>query len=417
MRCEVIAVGTELLLGQIVDTNSAWIGEQLALSGIDCHYQSKVGDNLGRIVEVLELALQRADAVIVCGGLGPTQDDITRNAIARVMGVPLKRDPALVAHIEARFRARGRPMPGNNLVQADVPEGARVIPRIPGTAAGLICPRGTRVIYAVPGVPVEMKPMITETVIPDLIRRSGHRAVILSRTLRTWGESESAVAEMLAPRIEMLDVVGNPTLAFLASGIEGLKVRITAKAADVDTACRLLDAEERELRQILGPIVFGVDDRSMEAAVLDLLRARGLTLAVAESLTGGLLGARITSVPGASRVFRGGIVSYASDVKHAMLGVPPGPVVSAGAAAAMARGACERLEADVGLATTGVAGPDTQEGQPVGTVYLGLCLNGHSDAVRVSLPGPREQIRQFAVISVLDLLRRRLLAGGNADPA
>ena len=236
LRCEVVAVGTELLLGQVVDTNSSWIGEQLALSGIDSHFQTKVGDNRARIVSVLRLALDRSDAVIVCGGLGPTHDDITRECIAEVMGVGLERDEAIADHIREMFESRGRRMADNNLRQADVPVGASIIPQRRGTAPGLICPVDDKVIYAVPGVPHEMKEMLERAIVPDLRIRSGDTAVIVSRTLRTWGESESGLAEILAPLIERLDTTGNPTLAFLASGIEGLKVRLTAKAASEEAA-------------------------------------------------------------------------------------------------------------------------------------------------------------------------------------
>lgn len=409
MRCEVIAVGTELLLGQIVDTNSSWMGEHLALAGIDSHFQTKVGDNFERMVSSIRLGLERSDAVILCGGLGPTQDDITREAIAEVMGVVLVRHPEIGDRIRAMFTARGREMSDNNLRQADVPEGATVIPQMPGTAPGLLCPVNGKVLYAVPGVPHEMREMLIGTVIPDLQKRAGLAAVIRSRVLRTWGHSESGLAEMLAGRIDELDVLGNPTLAFQASGIEGIKVRITAKAGGAQEAESILADEEARLRGIIGDLVFGVDDDSMESVVIDMLRERGLSLGVAESLTGGLMGARFTSVPGASDVFRGGIVSYASDVKFSLLGVPQGPVVSANAAKAMAEGARRALRADVALATTGVAGPAEQEGQPVGTVFLGLAMDGVSEAQRVQLPGDRQRIRQYAVISAVNLLRRRLM--------
>ena len=410
MRCEVIAIGTELLLGQIVDTNSSWIGEQLALTGIDCHYQAKVGDNVERIVGLLNLSLSRSDAVILCGGLGPTQDDITRDALAQYMGATLQRDPALVDRIRERFAARGREMPANNLRQADVPEGASAIPEMPGTAPGLICPIGDQVIYAVPGVPSEMRIMMVGSILPDLKRRAGSDAVIRSRTLRTWGQSESALAEMLTGRIEALDRTGNPTLAFLASGVEGLKVRITAKAADSAQVDVLIAEEERLVREILGDIVFGVDQQTMESVVLDLLRQRGLTLAIAESLTGGLLASRLTDIAGASDVFKGALIAYASDVKHRHLGVAEGPVVSEAAAAEMARGVRNLLGADVGLATTGVAGPGTQEEQPVGTVYVAMALGEKVETRQLHLGGNRQQIRQFTVIGLLNLLRRRLLS-------
>ncbi len=408
MRCEVIAVGTELLLGQITDTNSSWIGSQLALGGIDSHFQTKVGDNIGRIVAVIEHALARSDALIVCGGLGPTQDDLTRDAIASVMGVDLIRDASIAERIRAMFAARGRAMPENNLRQADVPRGASIIAQMPGTAPGLVCPVAGKVIYAVPGVPDEMMEMVSGTVIPDLKQRAGVSAIIKSRVLRTWGQSESGLAETLAERITELDAIGNPTLAFQASGIEGLKVRITAKERSETAVEAILAAEEARLRAQLGSIVFGVDEQTMESVVLDRLRERALSLAVAESLTGGLLGARITAVPGASDVFRGGLVAYASEVKFTLLGVPIGPVVSAECAKAMAAGVRERLGADVGLATTGVAGPTEQDGQPVGTVFLGLAIDDTVQAARILLPGDRQQIRRYAVISALNLLRLRL---------
>ena len=421
MRCEIVAVGTELLLGQVVDTNSAWMGEQLALAGIDSTHQQTVGDNLERIVGALELALGRADAVIACGGLGPTQDDITRNAIARVMGVRLVQDDAVVDRILERFAARGRRMPANNLLQAQVPEGATAIadPQ-PGTAPGLICPvgEGGKVIYAVPGVPYEMQEIVAGAVLPDMRRRAGKLAIIRSRTLRTWGDSESGLAERLAEHMAELDDAGPeaPTLAFLASGIEGLKVRITVKADDDDVARKLLDDEERVVRGIVGDIVFGVDEETMEHAVAKLLVPRGLTLAVAESLTGGLVSSRLVNVPGASGWFRGGIVSYSTDVKHDLLGVPEGPVVTAAAAAAMAAGVRRRLNADIGLAVTGVAGPDEQEGQPPGTVFMAVALGDDEPiVVRVGLPGDRDRVRQFACISLLDLLRRSLERSAEAS--
>src|SRR5262245_21911377 len=209
MRCEVVAIGTELLLGIIVDSNSAWIGEQLALAGIDSHFQVKVGDNFARIEATIRQALERSDAVICCGGLGPTQDDITRDVIARMMGVKMRRDEAIAERIRKFFVARGRIMPENNLRQADIPVGAEPIPQMPGTAAGLVCPVGDKVVYAVPGVPAEMCEMVLGTVLPDLRRRAGQAAVIRSRVLRTWGLSESGLAEILAARIDELDRLGS----------------------------------------------------------------------------------------------------------------------------------------------------------------------------------------------------------------
>jgi nicotinamide-nucleotide amidase len=411
MRCEIVAVGTELLLGQIVDTNSSWMGDQLARIGIEHLRQTKVGDNLERITDCITDALARADAVIVCGGLGPTQDDITRDAIAGVMGVPLIRHPEIGERIRTMFEARGRVMAESNLRQADVPEGATVIEQRVGTAPGLICPVGDKVVYAVPGVPYEMKEMLERAVLPDLLERAGVRQVFVSRTLRVWGESESRLGELLDPRIQALDAAGgNPTIAFLASGIEGLKVRLTARAADEAEAAVLLDAERAEIEAILGDLVFSTEDLPMEAEVGKLLVARGETLAVAESLTGGLLASRCVDVAGASEWFRGGIVSYATEVKHDLLDVPEGPVVSEAAACAMADNVRKRLGAEVGLSTTGVAGPTEQDGQPVGTVWLGMAVGDEVSAIKIQLPGDRDRVRQFAVISAVDRLRKALRA-------
>ena len=417
MRVEIVAVGTELLLGQIADTNSAWLGEQLALAGVDSHFHQAVGDNQARIVLALRTALARGDGVVVCGGLGPTHDDITREAIAEVMHVPLVRDGTIVERIAELFSSRGREMPASNERQADVPAGAEPIPQQLGTAPGLVCPVGNKVVYALPGVPYEMQEMFTRAVLPDLRRRmgqAGETGMIVSRVVKTWGLSESGLGELLAPRIEALDAGGsNPTIALLASGIEGIKVRITAKATDAPAAAAMLQAEETNVRALAGDHVFGIDDETMESAVAALLSLGGHSLALAESVTGGLVAARLVNVPGASRWFRGGVVSYASEVKHEVLGVPEGPVVSEGAARAMAEGARRVLRADVGLAVTGVAGPEEQEGRRPGTVIVGLAIGeAPSEAVEIHLPGDRDRVRQYSAISALDLLRRRLLAAG-----
>lgn len=409
MRCNVVAVGTELLLGQIVDTNSSHIGEQLAAVGIESRLQMKVGDNLARIVAALEHALADADAVIVCGGLGPTHDDLTREAIASLMGVELRNDQAVADVIAAMFAQRNRHMAPNNLRQALVPEGATVIAQTRGTAPGLVCPVGDKVVYAVPGVPHEMHEMLARAVLPDLLARSGEQHVIASRVLRTWGESESALNERLDAVIAELDEVANPTLAFLASGWEGIKVRLTAKAPTRAEADALIATWESRVRDVVGELIFGVDEDTMESVVLSMLADKGLTLGVAESVTGGLVGARLTGVPGSSRVFRGGVISYASEVKFDVLGVDRGPVVSEDAAAQMARGVRRVVDADVGLALTGVAGPDEQDGRAVGTLCVAVCMpDGSCVATTAMLPGVRDQMRQFSVITALDFLRRRL---------
>ena len=411
-----MAVGTELLLGQIADTNSAWLGEHLAEAGVASHFHQAVGDNHRRITLALRTALARSDGVIVCGGLGPTQDDITREAIAEVMNVPLVRDPEIAQRIASFFDARGRTMAANNARQADVPRGATVIPQVMGTAPGLVCPVGNKVIYAVPGVPYEMAEMFERAILPDLRARmaeAGEEGVIASRVLRTWGSTESGLAEALQDRIDALDAVGDVTLAFLASGIEGIKVRITARARTLGDAHALLDKEEVEVRRAInesfGDIVFGVDDETMEMAVATRLIGRGLTFAVAESLTGGLIASRLVNVPGISSWFRGGVVAYQSQIKFDVLGVPEGPVVTEPAAAAMAEGVARVMGAEVGLGITGVAGPDDQEGVAPGTVFVGLSLPGESTQTRrLQVPGDRERVRQYGAISALDLVRRSL---------
>jgi nicotinamide-nucleotide amidase len=405
------------------------MGEHLAAAGVTSQFHQAVGDNHERMVLAFRTALARSDGVIVCGGLGPTHDDITREAIAEVMNVPLRRDEGVVEMIRSMFSSRGREMPGTNLRQADVPEGATIIPQTKGTAPGLICPVGHKVIYAVPGVPYEMSDMFERGIVPDLQQRMADRGettgVIASRVIRTWGMSESGLAETLAGHIGQLDAPSDvpstgadrisraATIAFLASGIEGIKVRITVRAEDAQAASDLLDAEEAEIRHILtvaaGDVVFGVDDEAIEDAVARAVTAGGLTLGLAESLTGGLAASRLVNVPGASNWFRGSVVSYASQVKFTVLGVPEGPVVSEEAACAMADGARRVLESDVGLSITGVAGPDSQDDQSPGTVFVGVARAGHStEAFGFNVPGDRDQVRQYATIAALDLLRRRL---------
>lgn len=406
MRCEVVAIGTELLLGQIVDTNSSWIGEQLARIGVDSHYQTKVGDNHERIVAAIRLALSRSDAVILCGGLGPTQDDITREAICAVLGVELVHHPDIAARIRHIFESRGRQMPENNLRQAEVPAGASVIAQQPGTAPGLLCPFGEQVIYAVPGVPYEMHEMMAGTILPDLVRRAGLAGVIQSRVLRTWGHSESRLAELLAARIAALDAAGNPTLAFLASGIEGLKVRITAKGRDAVDAARLIAEEEAAVRACLGNTVFGLDEQTMESVVLDTLRARGQTLAVAEVTSAGLASARLAALDAQGRVFRGGLVAVSGAVRERLLGVDAREIGTPAAAAALAAAVRRVCGADVGLATTGEHDVRAVEG--AGTTYLGLALGDDVTVEHVRLPGDGERVRQFSVISLLNALRLRL---------
>ena len=409
MRCDVVAIGTELLLGQIIDTNSSWLGEQLSAAGIDSCLQVKVGDNLGRMVKAIRSTLDDADAVIICGGLGPTHDDITREAIAEIMGVELEFNDEVGMVISEMFASRNRRMPEINMRQAIVPVGASIIEQRRGTAPGLICPVGDKVIYAVPGVPYELYEMFERGILPDLLQRSGSASVISSRTLRTWGETESGLNERLFDVIDDLEKAGNPTLAFLASGWEGIKVRLTAKATTASEVNSLLDEWDAKVRHAVGDIVFGLDSDTMESVVLQMMRERGLTLGVAESVTGGLVSGRLTNIAGSSDVLRGAVVSYASEVKFDVLGVTEGPVVSESAAIEMAKGAQRVLRASVGLALTGVAGPADQEGMKPGALCVGLVMpDGTTQSAMLQLPGNRDTMRQLSVISALDLLRRAL---------
>ena len=360
-------------------------------------------------MKAIHSTLADADAVIICGGLGPTHDDITREAIAEIMGVALEFDDTVGMAISEMFASRNRRMPEINMRQAMVPKGAAIIEQRRGTAPGLICSVGDKVIYAVPGVPYELYEMFERAILPDLLIRSGSASVISSRVLRTWGESESGLNERLFGVIEQLESVGNPTLAFLASGWEGIKVRLTAKSSTQAEVVAILDKWEETVRDAIGDIVFGIDTDTMESVVLQMLRERGLTLGLAESVTGGLVAGRLTGIEGASEVFRGGVVSYATEVKHSVLGVQSDMVVNEEAAIEMAVGACKVLGASVGLALTGVAGPASQEGVKPGTLCVGVCLpDGTTASMTYALPAVRDQMRQLSVISALDFLRRHI---------
>jgi nicotinamide-nucleotide amidase len=403
VRCEVVAIGTELLLGIITDTNSSWIGEQLALNGINSHFQVKVGDNFQRIEDCIRTALERSEAVICCGGLGPTQDDITRDVIAHIMGGGMQRDDAIAEEIRRRFEARGRVMSANNLRQADVPVGAMPIPQMPGTAPGLVCPIGDKVIYAVPGVPSEMRTMMEGTILPDLRARSGLTDVIRSRVLKCWGLSESGIAEMLHDRIVELDESGHATIAFQASGIEGIKVRLTAKARDEETAREILDIEEALVRPILGEAIFGVDSETMETAVIDALGEQSLTLAVAETLTGGILASRMTQADPEMQIYRGSLVLADPGASSPHASDLPAPQ----RAFQLAEQARQELRANIGLAALT---PLPAEGMAPGTVIMAASIGGQDIIEQVILFPDRARMRTYSVISVLDFLRKTLAA-------
>jgi len=410
VRAEIVAVGTELLLGQIADTNARWMSERLADAGIDVTNHQAVGDNLDRIVEALRLAAGRADVVLVSGGLGPTEDDITRDAIAAFAGQPLVFHEELETMLREKFRrwSTTGAMPKSNLRQAYVPQGARWIVPDRGTAPGLaLRVDGTR-MYAVPGVPDEMQEMIGGTIVPELRALAGGD-VIVSRVLRCAGMGESAVAERLA---DLFASSINPTIAYLASMGE-VKVRITAKASSRGDAEARADPVVAEVRARLGDVVFSADDETLEQAVLRLLNVRSRTLACAESLTGGGVGSRLTAVPGASASFVGSAVVYTAEAKGRVLGVPA-DVLAAGTvteacALAMATGARDVYGADVALALTGAAGPEPHDGAAPGTIWVALAdATGFTHARGFVSRGKRDRVRRWAEQAGLDLVRRHL---------
>jgi nicotinamide-nucleotide amidase len=406
MNVEVIAIGTELLLGQIVNSNASRIGERLAEAGLDHYRQTVVGDNIDRVAAAIVEAASRADAVIITGGLGPTKDDLTREALAQAAGVSLVFDEAQAEALREWWLRRGREMPESNLQQAEKPEGAAFIDNPKGTAPGIRMQIGGATAFALPGVPAEMMWMLDHEVIPTLAGTG--EGVVASRLLRSWGESESAIGERLG---DLYDASANPTIAFLSSGGE-IKVRITAKAASSAAAEVLIAPVEAEIRGRLGDLIFGADDETIEVVVLRTLERRGWTMGTAESATGGMVAARVTSVPGASRVYRGSVVTYTNELKESMLGVDPGliaehGVVSEPVAEAMAEGARSLLGVDVAIGVTGSAGPDPLE-QPQGTMAIAVATPEETLSRSLRFPGDRERVRVFAVTAALQWLRMTL---------
>jgi len=412
VRAEVISVGTELLLGQITDTNATYLCRRLAELGIPVYFRQTVGDNRARIQEAFRLAWSRADLLLFTGGLGPTEDDLTKEAIAEALGVDLVLDEASWAHIQTFFARRSRPLTPNQRKQAMLPRGAQAIPNRWGTAPGVLWELEDRVIVILPGVPREMQGMFEETVIPYLRRRGwAGEEVIRSRVLKVVGIGEGALEEQVRDLLRST----NPTIAPLAH-LGEVHLRITARGRPEEVD-RMLAEAEAALRERIGAYVYGTDDETLEEAVARLLKQTGQTVAVAESCTGGLLGHRLTNVPGSSAYFRGGVVAYANEAKTALLDVPEAVLrvhgaVSGEAAEAMARGVRAAFRADIGIAITGIAGPSgATPDKPVGLVYLALAEGATGRVVRVefgSEPG-REGIKHLATQGALDLLRRHLL--------
>jgi nicotinamide-nucleotide amidase len=408
VRAEIIGVGTEILLGQIANSNARWMSERLAEIGVDVVHHQAVGDNVERIAESFRLALSRADVVISTGGLGPTQDDLTRDGIATALGVELERHPEIEDFLREKFRSLGRSMPEINLVQADVPAGFRYVLPERGTAPGLVGEHAGTRIYAVAGVPAEMREMMQATILPDLSQAAGPSALV-SRVIRATGIAEAKVAELLD---DLYRGSTNPSVAYLASSGE-VKVRLTAKAASRGEAEDMLKPLVEQVVERLGHAVFTTGDEELEHVVGRLLRAAQKVVACAESLTGGGLAERLSHAPGASDYFVGSAVCYSEEAKRNVLGVSvktlAGPgVVSEECAREMAAGARRIFSADVAVGLTGAAGPDPHGGAPPGQIWVALDAGGTAEARGFRAPGDRQQVVRWAQQAALDMIRRYL---------
>ena len=403
MHAEIISCGTELLLGQITDTNATYLAQNLATLGIDLYYVSQVGDNLERIVETLRRAWQRSDLIVMTGGLGPTEDDLTRESISALLGETMQIDPVQETTLRARFAHANMPMVERNMKQATLIPSAQSLANPVGSAPGWWVEKDGHIIIAMPGVPREMYRMWEEEVVPKLRKHTG--SLILTRLLRVYGLGESLVEELLGSLIHNT----NPTIATYAKS-DAVDVRISAKAEDSEKAAQLVAKMEARARQVLGHHVFGIEGDTLESVIGKQLQERHQTLSVMESLTGGLLASTITDFPGSSKYFIGGIVAYNSELK-AQMGVPREVlerygVVSKETACTMAHAVREQFRTDFGIGVTGVAGPDKQEDKPVGTVYIaGEGPQGVITGMGPGWRGGRSENKRHAVLSALNLLR------------
>lgn len=411
MNAEILSVGDELTLGIVVDTNSAYLSERLAAIGVRVAYHASVGDVAAELEAALRTACTRVPLVIVTGGLGPTRDDITRQAIARVAGKELRLHEPSLAQIRQRFCNRGVPMPESNEVQALIPEGATVLPNTRGTAPGFLVTVGECLVAALPGVPSEMKAMFEAAVRPALLERSGGGTVLVTRKLRSYGLPESLVNEKVG---HLMEAGANPAIGLLAENAI-ISVKITARGQDQSEARALIDGAADRVRAILGEALFGADEDTLEGAVARLLEARPQTLAVAESCTGGLICDRLTNVPGISRFLLAGLVTYSNEAKSELLGVAPERFAEVGAVSAevceaMANGARSRCQADLGLAVTGIAGPSGgSPTKPVGLTYIGLATEAGTDVKERRFAGSREQVKDRTAKAALNMVRTFLL--------
>lgn len=408
LTAEILSIGTELLLGDITNTDAQAIAQELGALGINVYFQTVVGDNPERIRRAVEIAKSRADLIVTTGGLGPTYDDITKQTLAESFGLPLEMHEPTVERIRSYFERRGGTMTENNLLQAVLPRGCTVLENDWGTAPGVAFEANGKVVVMLPGPPRECEPMLRERVLPYLKKFSD--AALVSRNIRVVGLGESAMEYRLHDRIVSMT---NPTVAPYAKTFECL-LRVTARAETSEEARAMTEPVVEEICRELGDVVYGVDADSLESVVFELLRSRGLTLAAAESCTGGMFGERFTSVPGASEVYRGGVCSYSNDLKVNLLGVDAGLIerlgaVSAEVAQQMAEGVRRACGADIGIGITGVAGPAESERKPAGLVYIAVADAAGVAVRELHLGRGRERVRTGAVVSTLDLVRRRVL--------
>ncbi|MBR6329092.1 MAG: competence/damage-inducible protein A [Lachnospiraceae bacterium] len=410
MTVEMIFVGTELLLGNIVNTNAAFLSQQCAALGLACYNQCVVGDNAQRLEEALKLAISRADIVLLSGGLGPTQDDLTKETVAAVCGKKLVEDEAEKEYIREYFEKNHREITENNWKQALVPEGAKAVHNPNGTAPGIIIEHDKTTIVLMPGPPGELEPMFRDSIAPYLDALTP--GTIVSRMVKICGVGESK-AETMAE--DLINGQTNPTIATYAK-VGEVHFRVTARAEDEKEGRRLIKPLVKELKSRFGADIYTTEpDITLEQAVVDLLRENQLTLTTAESCTGGMVSSRIVSVPGASEMFREGFITYSNKAKRRYLGVKKSTLLKYGAvseqtAREMAMGACDNTKSDASVAVTGIAGPDGgTEDKPVGLVYIGVCVCGSVTVGEYRFSGSREKIRQTATASALVMLRRCLL--------
>ena len=410
LSAEIIAIGSELLTPEKTDTNSLWLTEKLNETGIEVKLKTIVGDDELRLEETIRDALRRSDIVISTGGLGPTEDDITRKISARAVGRDLVFKDELVQDLVERFRRWGREMPEINKRQAYVIEGAQVLPNPNGSAVGMSVELEGKLFVILPGPPRELKPMFENFVLPNLRQRAGE-IFVKRRVLKVSGMGESAVDEKIAP---LYREYKNPQTTILFNRTE-VEIHLTAQAGAEEEADRLLEKVAAKIAETLGIAVFALNGETMEEVVGGLLRERGKTLAVAESCTGGLIAERLTEVSGSSGYFVEGVTAYANEAKIRTLNVPRDLIekhgaVSAEVAEAMAKGMLERAQTDYALSVTGIAGPTggTEE-KPVGLVFVGFSDGSETKSIKLNLPGDRHLIRWRASQAALDLLRRKLI--------